>query len=752
MANQPSNIPPPRASNLTRQLLMANSNRSSNAPTPSEGTSPAGLTIPGEESAGQRRASYSTASPPVPNIPNPHYGSPAVLSQSYGARSLAERRASRGAASGQDTPRNEEDEERVRVAVEDMPKEKKAEIVRRHLVSREEREGSSTPSRRPSAAAYGAIGQTERDQFLDDVPTPVDEFEPFPIQFDNEGSDITHGIYRWQSEARNALKRPRSASFSHVRRKSLADPALEHIHQPNGMRRAYLAAKANARGEDQPMMVNNFIDFLLLFGHFAGEDLDDISEEDEEVETLGASAEDSVRESLLRGGNVEDGLAYAADGTIPPSKATERSRLLRAHSLTRGGRGRSQSVVRAGDATVTQAVLMLLKSFVGTGILFLGKAFFNGGILFSSFVLCFIALISLYSFLLLVKVRFVIPGGFGEMGGILYGPWMRNLILSSIVLSQLGFVSAYLIFVAENLKAFVLAVTNCRTDVPIQYLIFSEMLLFVPLALIRNLAKLSTTALVADVFILIGLVYIFGNEIASIASNGMAHVELFNPRDFPLLVGTAVFSFEGIGLVIPITESMREPRKFPAVLSGVMFFLMILFGGGGALAYAAYGKDIQTVVIINLPQDQKFVQVVQFIYALAILLSAPLQLFPALRIMENAIFTRSGKQDPWVKWMKNGFRLCIVLLCTMVSWAGAADLDKFVSLIGCFACVPLCYVYPAMLHLKAVARSRWARVTDWMLIIFGLAAAAYTTSQTVRLMFLPSGGTDFGHCSPVERV
>lgn len=28
-----------------------------------------------------------------------------------------------------------------------------------------------------------------------------------------------------------------------------------------------------------------------------------------------------------------------------------------------------------GDATITQAVLMLLKSFVGTGVLFLGKAF-----------------------------------------------------------------------------------------------------------------------------------------------------------------------------------------------------------------------------------------------------------------------------------------------------------------------------------------------------------------------------------------
>lgn len=75
------------------------------------------------------------------------------------------------------------------------------------------------------------------------------------------------------------------------------------------------------------------------------------------------------------------------------------------------------------------------------------------------------------------------------------------------------------------------------------------MVIFLPLALIRNLAKLSTTALVADVFILAGLIYIFGSEAKMLAQRGPAKVELFNSKDWPLLIGTAVFSFEGIGLV-----------------------------------------------------------------------------------------------------------------------------------------------------------------------------------------------------------
>jgi proton-coupled amino acid transporter len=111
------------------------------------------------------------------------------------------------------------------------------------------------------------------------------------------------------------------------------------------------------------------------------------------------------------------------------------------------------------------------------------------------------------------------------------------------------------------------------------------------------------------------VIYIGGNETAVLAKRGVAEVQLFNKDSFPLLIGTAVFAFEGIGLVIPITESMREPQKFPRALTGVMFTISILFAGAGVLGYAAYGKDIQTVVIVNLPQEDKFVQAVQFLCA-----------------------------------------------------------------------------------------------------------------------------------------
>lgn len=212
-----------------------------------------------------------------------------------------------------------------------------------------------------------------------------------------------------------------------------------------------------------------------------------------------------------------------------------------------------------------------------------------------------------------------------------------------------------------------------------------------------------------------------------------------------------MFSFEGVGLVIPITDAMREPRKFPKVLTGVMLFLIgasrweyyvielthvaVLFGGSGALAYAAFGSSIDAVVLKNLPQSSKAVQSVQFLYSLAILLSTPLQLFPALRILETALFVKSGKADIRVKWTKNAFRLLIVIICVVVSIFGAKDLDKFVAFVGSCACVPLCFVYPAMLHYKAVARTKFQKGSDIALMVFGMLAAIYTSIQTIKVCF-----------------
>ncbi|KAI3616982.1 hypothetical protein WG66_004323 [Moniliophthora roreri] len=697
------------------------------------------------------RAQYSGTPPlnipprSIGNTPRPGSSSPALSSTPLPNDASPLRpaprpttTAARGSGSGSGSPMIPSFD------LDDLPDEEKAKILRRHLVSREERD-RELQQQQDELAVPAMSRRSSNSQRSSGNATPDrtvlsrEDSEPFPIPYHAPGADVTHDIYKWHSNAQRQAARVRSQSFHIPSTTQPADPAFEHIHEPGGFRRNYVLLRANEQGLDEPPRVlNNFIDFLFLYGHFAGEDLEEDEEdeekEDEEQQVAGPSSGPSA------------GFGEVDETETSPLLGGKRSH---SRSLSRSRSRRRATSVSHGNATVTQAVLMLLKGFVGTGVLFLGKAFFNGGILFSSLVFIFIAVISLHSFLLLVKAKLVVPGSFGDIGGALYGNWMRQLILGSIVISQVGFVGAYIIFVAENLQSFVLGVTNCVHNIPVRTLILVQTLVFLPLSLVRDIAKLSTTALIADAFIVAGLIYIFGSEISLIVERGTREVQLVNWGKASLFVGTAVFSFEGIGLIVPITDSMREPRKFPKVLTGVMAFLLVLFGGAGILAYLTFGSEIHAVVLVNLNPASKMVQAVQVLYSLAIMLSVPLQLFPAIKILENGIFVRSGKGSVKVKWLKNVFRFLIVFITAGLAILGAKDLDKFVALVGCFACVPLCYVYPAMLHYRACAHSRKQKVADMAMIVFGLATCVFTTVQTVQLIATPSEGEPGpGVCEP----
>ena len=343
--------------------------------------------------------------------------------------------------------------------------------------------------------------------------------------------------------------------------------------------------------------------------------------------------------------------------------------------------------------------MLLLKSFVGTGVLFLPRAFLNGGMLFSNLVLLFIALLSYYCFCLLVATRLAVHASFGDMGFKIYGRHFRNLINFSLVISQIGFASAYIVFVSENLQAFILAVSKCATEIPIYWVILMQMIIFLPLSLYRNINNIQKLALIADLFICLGLIYIYFYDIKTIIhQGGVSDIQNFNPVDWSLFVRTAIFTFEGIGLIIPIQSGMRDPTKFPKVLAIVMVIMSVVFISAGALSYAAYGSHTRTVIILNMPQDDKLVNGVQLIYSLAILLSTPLQIYPAIEITSQQLFSRTGKYNPWIKWKKNVFRFCMVVFCALIAWMGADDLDKFVAVVGSFACVPLTFIYPVSLN------------------------------------------------------
>ncbi|KKK21014.1 hypothetical protein ARAM_005092 [Aspergillus rambellii] len=448
-----------------------------------------------------------------------------------------------------------------------------------------------------------------------------------------QGGDVHRDLYRLEAKTKQARMGKRAATFSFLprRQQDVIEEGVAAL-EPGSFRRHFIR---NKHGQlDHPAITVTFLDFLDLYGNFAGEDLEETEEESLAVEE---EEEEEEEEAQLE---------------------AERRPLL--------GARKRQRAARPGDASNVKSFFTLLKAFVGTGIIFLPKAFRNGGILFSSITL--------------VTINSLTTG--------------RLIVLQLLVL--------------------------------------------VPLALIRNISKLGPVALLADVFILFGLGYIYCYDIARLATQGVAPtVKLFNPQSFTLTIGSSIFTFEGIGLILPIQSSMKRPECFDGLLYAVMSVITVLFTAVGALSYATFGSETKTEILSNFPQTSRLVNTVQFLYSLAILVGTPIQLFPAVRIIEGRLFGPvSGKRDPWIKWKKNVFRTVAVLGCGLLSAVGAGDLDKFVSLIGSFACVPLVYIYPAYLHWKGIAESPWAKRGDLAMIVLGFVFMIYTTAATVSVWML----------------
>jgi proton-coupled amino acid transporter len=277
----------------------------------------------------------------------------------------------------------------------------------------------------------------------------------------------------------------------------------------------------------------------------------------------------------------------------------------------------------------------------------------------------------------------------------------------------MGFMCGGTIFIVQNVIEAVRALSGNTIHLNSAFVFVMLAILLTPLVLIRNIAKLSPTALLSDVLIIGGLITLLVYDCIEIFAEGASSPTsgpgihwLFNSANFSIFVGTAVYSFEGIGneyififitynllilyyyvgLIIPIRDSMENPEKFPSVLTFVMVLVAATLCSVGTLGYLAFGENVHTVALLNLPAGP-LPNSIQLGYTIAVLLSNALTLFPTIRIIEQALFgERTGKNSLYIKWQKNTLRASIVITGTLIAWGGASDLDKFISLIGSVCC------------------------------------------------------------------
>ena len=408
------------------------------------------------------------------------------------------------------------------------------------------------------------------------------------------GGDITRRIYHQMENVaddshpnginiHNPKRRTRSTSFLRYLDETRRGSTASDINVPGGFRREFIIQNSLKKNQEPPNFLTlNFMEFLSMYGHYAGEDFTDDDEDedqlDEDTDTLRDSSsnyEDVFdEESSLLG---QQRLYGAAAPQMPKQLPKRREQ-------------------PKGTASVAKTFFLVFKALVGSGVLFLPRAFYNGGLSFSIVTLSTFGLLTYFCYIVLIQSKETLKlASYGELGYKTYGSPLQYSILVSILLSQIGFVATYVLFTSENMIAFI---SGLLTEQPSWLTranaVILQCLLMIPLVWIRNLTKLSMVSLISSAFIVIGLLIIFWFSGWKIYLEGIGpNIANFNSNSWTMLIGVAVTSFEGIGLILPIEASMAQPEKFPMVLSVSMFVITAIFVSIGTVGYTAYGDKIK---------------------------------------------------------------------------------------------------------------------------------------------------------------
>lgn len=171
-----------------------------------------------------------------------------------------------------------------------------------------------------------------------------------------------------------------------------------------------------------------------------------------------------------------------------------------------------------------------------------------------------------------------------------------------------------------------------------------------------------------------------------------------NPIHSIPFIGTAVFAFEGIALIIPIRESMAEQEKFPAVMRGMLVFMFVLLSGFGLVCYLAWGNTVPSVAL-NAPDWSWEMMCIQLGYVVAGACGFPIITFPCFDVVESYLF-HNMPQSEKRKWLKNLTRTTLTVSMAFCAIIAGADVELFISFVGSMCCIPLATLFPALIHRK----------------------------------------------------
>lgn len=306
--------------------------------------------------------------------------------------------------------------------------------------------------------------------------------------------------------------------------------------------------------------------------------------------------------------------------------------------------------------TDSQTMTHILKANVGTGVLAMPNAFKDIGLWPGLILVPIIGVICIHCMNILIASHNILCDRFNFESldydqvaalSLACGPKRirpiakraQLIVTIFLLLTQIGFCCVYVKFVVENVR---LAMLNLFQ---LQYSTTSYLLILFPVIWLTsctsNLKHLSRISAIANILQLLGLSLILYDLLMfhtyGVGEDQIDNVKVDNwpssldslARGLPLFFATAVYAFEGIGVVLPLIKEMQYPEHISGlngVLNTSMMLVGILYMAIGFFGYAKYGQFVGASITLNLPVT-KLNEIVRLMFALGIGLSYSLQFY-----------------------------------------------------------------------------------------------------------------------------
>jgi len=174
--------------------------------------------------------------------------------------------------------------------------------------------------------------------------------------------------------------------------------------------------------------------------------------------------------------------------------------------------------------------------------------------------------------------------------------------------------------------------------------------IYTPLCWVRKIEKFSSTHIFADLAIVTTAAVVLVYAGVHISDNGIGpEVEFINPTGYLYVIGFAIYTYEGIGVVLPVMDLCEKKESYKMILFLVMTVMMLFFIFFGLITYLAYGSEMANypIILSALPIDTNLNlavnTIIKIIFCINLICSYPLVIYPANIMLESYLFGHMPK-------------------------------------------------------------------------------------------------------------